>query len=103
MVPILQKGKKLSIGRLDVIVCDDDVKVAFARTIPDDHMDQNELLVCDAADSDSDVDDGDDNDGDDDSDDGDAHSRSSVARFNLFSKESSVSVPRPELPSSYVM
>ena len=54
MIPILQKCEKLSIGRLDVVVCDDDVKVAFARTIPEYHLGQNELLVCDADDDDHD-------------------------------------------------
>ena len=64
MIPILQKCEKLSIGRLDVVVCDDDVKVAFACAIPEYHLDQNELLVCNAADDDL-------NDNDDDGDGGD--------------------------------
>ena len=40
----LQKWQKLLVGWLKVIICDDNVKVAFARTKPD--SDQNELIVC---------------------------------------------------------
>jgi hypothetical protein len=34
-VALLQKCQKLMEGRLKVVICDDDVKVAFARTKPD--------------------------------------------------------------------
>ena len=65
-VALFQKCEKLGVGQLNVVVGDHDVKVAYARTIPDFHIDQK---VGYAEDDNDDVDANNDFDDDDDDDD----------------------------------